>query len=107
MSFTIKRNDTSPGIRTTLFDGNNLPVDITGNKGVRFHMKDASGTVVIDDAATVADAANGVVTYTFTALQTDTVGTYQVEFEVTYADDAVETFPNNGNSTITIVEDIA
>lgn len=107
MSFTIKQNDTSPGIRTTLFDGDGLAQDITGNLGVRFHMRNAEGTVVIDEAATVINAAGGVVGYTFTALETATAGTYEVEFEVTYSDGAIETFPNSGNSQITIVDDIA
>lgn len=107
MAFFIKQNDTSPAIRTTLYDGNNLPQDITGNNGVRFHMRAVGGAVVIDEAATVVDAGGGVVGYTFDASETATVGLYEAEFEVTYADNSVETFPNVGYIDITIVDDIA
>lgn len=107
MAFTIKQNDTSPGIRTTLYDGDGLIQDITGNLGVTFHMKNAAGTVVIDEAATVVDAAGGVVSYTFDATETATAGAFEAEFEVTYADGSIETFPNGSNIAITIVDDIA
>jgi hypothetical protein len=37
---------------------------------------------------------------------TNTAGTYYGEVEVTYADNTVETFPNNGYFTIIIKEDL-
>lgn len=106
-SFIIKKNDLSPSIQTTLLDGNDEPVDITGNLGVRFHMKDADGLIVIDQAATVVDALGGVVKYDWVAADTDVAGAFEAEFEVTYADSKPETFPNSGYIAIQMDEDIA
>lgn len=107
MAFNIKQNDTSPSIQTTLLDGNGLVVDITGNLGVTFHMRNAAGTVVIDTAATVVTAASGVVRYDWIAADTATAGTFQAEFEVTYSDGKIETFPNASYIEVVITDDIA
>jgi len=37
---------------------------------------------------------------------TATVGTYYVEFEVTYADASVETFPNTGSLPLVITREL-
>lgn len=107
MAFNLKQNDTSPAIQTTLIDGDGLPVDITGNLGVRFHVRDAEGTVIIDTAATVVNASEGVVLYEWLPSDTATVGTFQGEFEVTYVDGKVETFPNSSYINIIITDDIS
>jgi len=107
MAFNLKQNDTSPSLQTTLLDGDGLPVSISGNNGVRFHMRAAGGTVKIDTDAIVVDAAAGIVRYDWTATDTDTAGTFQAEFEVTYTDDKIETFPNLGYIEIVITDDIA
>lgn len=103
----IKQNDTSPSIQTQFLDGSGLPVDITGNLGVSFHMRDAAGTVKIDTAATVVTAASGIVRYDWLAADTDTAGTFQAEFEVTYSDGKIETFPNASYIEVVITDDIA
>ena len=103
----IKQNDTSPSIQTQFLDGDGLPVDITGNLGVSFHMRDAAGTVKIDTAATVVTAASGIVRYDWLAADTDTAGTFQAEFEVTYSDGKIETFPNASYIEVIITDDIA
>lgn len=105
MSFFIKQNDTSPSLLATLrdFDGN--AINLTG-ASVRFHMKDLNGTVKIDEAMTVTNPTLGMVRYDWVTGNTDTVGTYYVEFEVTYSDNSVETFPNNGNKTISVVREL-
>lgn len=108
-TFTIKQNDLSPSIQTQLLDGAGDPVDITGNLGVTFHMRLAVDpfTVVIDEAATVVDAATGTVRYDWQSGDTDTNAVYQAEFEVIYADSKPETFPNDSYITVTVVDDIA
>jgi len=106
MAFNIKQNDTSPSILTTLIDGDGLVVDITGNLGVTFHMRDSEGIVVIDTAAVVVDASSGLVRYDWLAADTDTAGVFQAEFEVTYVDGRIETFPNASYIEIIITDDI-
>lgn len=101
MAFTLKQNDTSPSIQATLKDASGSAVDISGAT-VKFHMKSIDGTLKIDEAATVVNASGGVVKYDWTSADTDVVGTYYAEFQVSYADLTVETFPNSGNIVIQI-----
>lgn len=107
MTFYIKKNDTAPSFRVILKDGDAAAVDITGNLGVTFHMRDQSGTVKVDAAATVNDASAGDVQYDWSAGDTDTAGIYDAEFEVTYSDGTIETFPNYGFAKVNITEDLA
>lgn len=107
MAFNLKQNDTSPALQTTLLDGDGLPVSINGNNGVRFHMRAPAGAVKIDADAIVVDASAGIVRYNWLPEDTDTAGTFQAEFEVTYTDNSVETFPNLGYIDIVITDDIA
>tara|TARA_R110002126_G_scaffold256212_1_gene399252 strand:+ start:1395 stop:1715 length:321 start_codon:yes stop_codon:yes gene_type:complete len=105
MAFNIKQNDTSPSLQATLKDAQLVPVDITAAT-VKLHMKSLDGVVKINETMTITDALNGVVQYDWQAGDTDTVGTYYVEFQVTYADASVETFPNNGNLVVSVVREL-
>lgn len=107
MAFRIKTNDTSPKLAVTLEDASGNAIDITGNNGVRFHMKAFGATSLkVDAPMTVTDALSGIVQYPWIGADTNTAGTYYGEVEVTYADNTVETFPNNGYFTIIIKEDL-
>ena len=107
MKFTIKQNDTSPAMLATLKDADDNPVDLTG-ASIRFHMrKVGSTTVKVDADATIVDDDGGQVRYTWVAADTDTVGAYQAEFEVTFTGGGIETFPNNGFILVEITDDIA
>ena len=107
MAFYLKQNDTAPSIRATLENGNGDPIDLI-NATVRFHMRAlGSNTTKVDAAATVISAALGIVQYNWVAVDSNTIGTYTAEFEVTYPDTTVETFPNNGYIRIEITDDIA
>ena len=107
MTFYVKQNDTAPSLRATLKDGSNTVIDVT-NATVRFHMRAfGSSTAKVDAAAgIISPATNGVVQYNWIAADTDTIGSYQGEFEITYQDGSVETFPNNGYILIEIIDDI-
>ena len=105
MAFSIKQNDTSPALQATLKDTSLTAVDLTGAT-VRLHMNSIEGTSKIDAAMAVTNALGGVVQYDWQAGDTDTVGTYYVEFQVTFPDSSVETFPNNGNKVVSIVREL-
>ena len=105
MAFTIKQNDTSPSLRASLTDSNLAPIILTGST-VKVHMKSLTGVVKLDSPMTITDAVNGVVQYNWVTGDTDTVGTYYVEFQVTYSDGSVETFPNSGNRVISVVKEL-
>jgi hypothetical protein len=55
---------------------------------------------------TIVDDTNGVVQYDWQVGDTDTVGAYYVEFQVTYSDASVETFPNNGSKIVSVVREL-
>lgn len=106
-TFYIKQGDTSPELQATLKDAEGTAIDLTG-ASARFHMRLSGATATtVDAAATVVTAASGIVKYSWQAGDTDTVGRYEGEFEVTYADTSVETFPNTGYIPIRIRDDIA
>ena len=106
MPFSIKQNDTSPAIQATLKDADGNAVNLTG-ASVQFHMKDQTGTLKVDSAMTIQNATGGIVTYDWQSGDTDTVGNYSAEFEVTYSDSSVETFPNGSNVGISIRAELA
>lgn len=112
MTFEIKAGDTSPSIEYTLQDSNNNAIDITGHNEVEFHMVELESreTVVNDDTngnVVVSDAENGRVKYEWTAEDTAESGLYLAEWEVTYADNTVETFPNNDHIVVWIFDELA
>lgn len=96
-TFTIKRGDTAPALRYAL-----LPetVDLTG-AGVVFIM-DGLGR----RPARVTEGRPAVVQYDWQPGDTDQAGLRRAEFEVTYSDGAVETFPNSGYLLVQITEDL-
>jgi hypothetical protein len=107
MTFYIKENDTVPSIRATLQNGSGNAVDLI-DATVRFHMRAIGGnSAAVDAAATVVNAASGLVQYDWEAADTADVGSFQAEFEVTYSDGTVETFPSDGYIRVEIIDDIA
>jgi len=107
MSFFIKQNDTVPSLRATLKNGSGNAVDLT-NATVRFHMRSLAGTSAkVDASAAIVNANIGLVQYNWGASDTNTIGSYQGEFEVTYPDATIETFPNNNYLHIEVLDDLA
>ena len=105
MAFTIKQNDTSPALQATLQDYAGTAISLVGAT-VRFHMKGLDGSLAIDSPMIITSAADGVIRYNWQTSDTDTAGTYNAEFEVTYSDLSVETFPNTGNIAIVITPEL-
>lgn len=111
MAFRITQGDTSPAILSSLTDDGE-PVDLSSADTVRFIMEDKYEQIVVDadnntGNVSIVDAAAGEVEYGFSAADTETVGTYKAEWEVTYDTGAVETFPTGGKITIEVFEEIA
>ena len=107
MTFYIKRNDTSPSMLATLQDASGNEIDLTA-ASIRLHLKPiGSSAVTVDAPATIVTALDGLVRYDWQAADTAESGSYQAEFEVTYADTTVETFPNDGYIRVEIISDIA
>lgn len=96
--FKIYQSDTSPSITFTL-----LPLTNLVGASVAFTMEDRSGNVIVDAAAaTINDAALGIVRYAFQPADTALEGEYKASFKVTYGDASIETFPNDAVIAISI-----
>jgi hypothetical protein len=102
--FHLKRGDTSPALRYRLDPAVNL-----AGASVVFNMRQRDGgTTILDRAAATieGDPAEGVVGYDWALADTATAGRFEAEFEVTYADGGVETFPNDSFIIVQIGPDI-
>jgi len=107
-TFYIKSNDTSPAIQRTLKDATGTAVNLTGATVV-FHMVEKNtdgslGTTKVNTTANVVTPASGIVQYQWIAADTAvTVDTFfAAEWEVTYSDGTIETFPNSEHETVKI-----
>ena len=105
----IKRNDTRPYWPITLsFDDGTNP-DVT-SAVIRFIARRRSdGQTKIDNSANVVftDAANGQIEYRFQAGDTDEAGYFDCEWEVTFVDSTVQTFPTRGYDRLKVIGDLA
>lgn len=105
-TFHIKKGDTQPAIKHQLQDDTGTAVDISGGS-VRFHLKKVgASSLKVDAAATIDDGANGKVSYSWSSGDTDTAGSYEAEWEVTYSGGGIETFPNDEDIPVKIEEDL-
>lgn len=107
MAFYIKQNDTAPILLVSLKYGNDAAVDLTGATAI-FKMRPVGQTTVKTDAAAIIHNDDaGQVRYEWVAADTNTVGSYEAEFQVTFVDGKIETFPNSDFIRITITDDIS
>ena len=101
-TFYLKRGDTFPNIETVLSDANG-PINLTGCS-VLFRMSVANtGNLLIEESATIVTPQSGEdVGRCYYELQigdTDILGTYRVEWLVTFANAKKATFPR-GEGTL-------
>lgn len=103
-SIKIVQNDTKPILEFSITQ-EGAPVDLTGCT-VKFYMKNIdTGSVKINGSlCDIADAANGKCRYVWLAADTNTVGAYLGEVEVTFPDGKIQT--GYKQMTIVIRDDI-
>jgi hypothetical protein len=105
--FWIKAHDRMPIIQATLAT-NGVPVNITGAT-IKFLMAKGSypgDTLQVNAAATIVDAVNGIVSYSWTSADTSIPGDYLAEWEVTYASGVQQTFPTADQLIVRVVNDL-
>lgn len=105
--FTIKRNDTKKAIDGIL-KSNAAVVNLTSCT-VKFIMSLASkknAVPKVKKSATIVDPLAGTVSYQWVTGDLDTKGTYDAEWEVTFLDGKVATFPDDGYLTVEVVADL-
>tara|TARA_R110000803_G_scaffold40727_1_gene87703 strand:- start:83 stop:409 length:327 start_codon:yes stop_codon:yes gene_type:complete len=106
LEFNIKQNDSSPIIQANLIGAGNASVNLSGGS-VNFRMQKSTGENVVQGAAEIVDASQGTVRYLWLAGETSVSGIYMAEFEVTYADGKVESFPNVGYIQVNIKPELS
>lgn len=106
-SLTIKRGDTRPYFSVTLVDGFGEEVILNVDDTVRFSMRDSSSTVIVNRQTAAFTPGSGDVEYRWQVGDTDVAGDFDAEWEVTYADGTVQTFPAYDFDWVYIEGDIA
>lgn len=102
----LKRNDRLPVLQASLKNPDGSAVNLTGTSQ-RFVMRlPGAAAAKVTAVPTVVNASGGVVQYSWAAGDTDTTGTYQAEFEVTFAGGLIQTYPNNGYLSVAIIDDL-
>ena len=100
-ALTLKQDDTAPALQATLSDSNG-PINLTNATSVKLVMKGNNTATVVVGTCTITNAAQGQVSYTFTAGNTATPDVYQVEFEITWSGGGEQTVPNAAAANPTI-----
>lgn len=105
--FYIKRGDRLPTLARTLKFTDGSVIDLSGCT-VRWKMREkVGGTVMVDAAATIVSASEGKVEYAWALIDTDTVGHFVGEWQVTYPDAKVLTVPTMNFVNVHVVESLA
>lgn len=109
--FAIKQGDLVPAITATLMQqvgtAAAAPIDLTLASSVKFAMRNQTAlTTKVDAAGTIVSAVAGTVKYQWVGTDTDTPGTYDIEWQITWAA-GKQTVPGAGFDQIVIADDIA
>jgi lysophospholipase L1-like esterase len=104
MSVQLKRNDTKDTITYTITNLNGSVVNLTG-ASVKFVMG-KNKTLITNAAATIVNATAGEVSYTLTETDTLVSGVFNAEFEVTFSNGKIKTYPSDGYIMVKIQANI-
>ena len=108
-TFYIKQNDTASFITRDLKDAFGSPVNVTGSSVVfSMRVKPAGTMKITRQAGVIVNAGIGRVRYEWASdgSDTNTADEYEGEFQVTYANGKIQTFPNDGHIPIVITDDV-
>lgn len=103
---TIKQNDTWPPLEATLSDQDG-PVNLTTASTILLLLKPAlTPLTIFQGVCEVVSAVDGKIRYVWDEPDTAIADTYAGEFEVTWTDSTITTFPNAGYFSLEIQPDI-
>ena len=93
MSLTFVQGDTAPDLTSQIHeeDDPTVPVDLT-DAAVKFQMRKADDRrFTVNAAASITDAINGYVSYSWGPNDLATPGEYVIQWEVTYSGGRIQT----------------
>lgn len=103
---TRKRNDTTP--ITGVLRENGGVADLSQASGVQFFMRKSSDEPLkASGEASIIEGESGTVRYQLSPEEVDESGFFVAEWQVTYADSTIQTFPNEHYLTIEIEDDLS
>jgi hypothetical protein len=103
----IKQGDTYPPIEATFIDETKKAINLT-NATVVFTMANNKGNPKINKKpVAIIDAIQGKVKYSWQPTDTDTSGTYQAEFVITFEDNSILTVPTTDSLMVEIIKKIS
>ena len=108
-TFYIKQNDTASFLTRDLKDAFGAPVNVTGASVVfSMRVKPAGTMKITRQDGVVVNAGIGRVRYEWASdgSDTNTADEYEGEFQVSYANGKIQTFPNDGHIPIVITDDV-
>ena len=97
----VKEGDIGIPFAAVLKDNAGMPVDLTG-ASVDFVMALPNTIPKVNADATIDDPTGGEVSYTSGVTDLDTVGTYWVEWEVTFSGGQIQRFPGDGYNQVAV-----
>lgn len=104
---TFKLGDSAPNIENTLAVDSE-PVDLTNADTVEFVIHDKFEKEVLRDdtngSVSIEDATGGTVSFDISSGDLDSVGLYDAEWVVSFADGEVISFPNHDYIEIEVLE---
>ncbi len=101
--YKLTVNKVTPPYQVQLVDGDGSIPNLAG-ASVRFLMTPVGSDVLkVDAAGSIIDAPNGKVQYQWVLADVDTLGIYEVHWEVTYPDSTVVPYPSDTVDVIEIV----
>jgi hypothetical protein len=105
--FHIKLGDTEPPLETTLWRGtSSTPASLVGATQVKLIITTRPGVTPDQYIGTVVSASGGTVRYEWVGNEFLTAGTYIAEWQVTYNDGSIATFPNDKEFHIIVRADL-
>lgn len=105
--FYIKQNDRLPKLLVQLFNADGTPLDLSQAQIVRFTMSKNNSIKINLQECQVLDAPNGTISYTWQDGDTDTLGTFKGEFEITWDTNITQTLPEDDYVKIIVKDDLA
>jgi hypothetical protein len=109
VTYYVKRGDTSPAVTDTLEDSSGTAVNLT-SATVKFAMTTFTGTVIVNGTATGPNGGaldnTGQVQYQWVSADTASAGQYWAEWQVTFSNGQIETWPNNDQAIVNITPDL-